>query len=683
MSRAAIRCAVVALSLAAIPGSSRSVMPVVDGAGRSFFRMGPTSLFDPRLAEIRRASVSWATRTGPDRRVVDLVCLVPDLATFLEAIAAWDESQMFPILIDDADLSLKFLKAFRPTRIVTYSGAAPPIAEDQLWDRAVDAVGRSWVRESRARGPFPRGDTVPSSQGPTPPGIVVSAPSSATLAGAVALAAGRFQPLLRWEPSQGYSTVLEQAEAVRLADELGARIADRIPHAEQLGDDCDFITLAGDYPYRYRTRGGACAFDDLIGRSQLTGRRWAYSGRLIGSPAAAVYQAMCSLFLHPETALLFNAYSETEVPWSLYHMRTAAGLLGPLLPLRHRVGPEQTDIAGWHRAFDPINQFGFLLLNSSGYPRQFSIQGGSGWTADIPTSLPTVVVPIHSTSAMAPTDPDTIAGRWLANGAYLFYGSMNEPYLPSFRTPTLIASLIAEGLPLIAAVRQTEPETFGCPWRLVYFGDPLYRILPTGPRHPRLSWSVLPELCDTETSPSPPAQAPDGAKLEWARRTVLAGLRKNERVSRPVDPVPILLSIRRERLTPPQCVLYDKLLADRLEQPVLAAGLRAMLDQIPPGAMTPSLHRRLESRRMSELHAALADGDLMTAARAWDALIRSDVFPEVTTEITAMVARLANTRDRLVQWRNQLRSTREALRASPISTVVEEELRRVDSALVR
>ena len=38
------------------------------------------SLFDPRFDEVRRASVAWDRRSGPEREVVDLVCLVPDVA---------------------------------------------------------------------------------------------------------------------------------------------------------------------------------------------------------------------------------------------------------------------------------------------------------------------------------------------------------------------------------------------------------------------------------------------------------------------------------------------------------------------------------------------------------------------------------------------------------------------------
>src|SRR3954452_13264297 len=67
---------------------------------------GPGAAVTPvnrSLEELQRTWVTWQRRPGPERRVVDMVCLVPDLPTFLEAIATWDEGHAFPILIDDVE----------------------------------------------------------------------------------------------------------------------------------------------------------------------------------------------------------------------------------------------------------------------------------------------------------------------------------------------------------------------------------------------------------------------------------------------------------------------------------------------------------------------------------------------------------------------------------------------------
>ncbi len=105
-----------------------------------------------------RASVTWDNRPGPARQVVDVVCLVPDVPTFLDALATWDSSHWFPILLDDAEYSLKFLRAFRPSRIVRFPKKVEPAAGEDLWKRAVAAIGRSWTTDDSAA---PAGDARP------------------------------------------------------------------------------------------------------------------------------------------------------------------------------------------------------------------------------------------------------------------------------------------------------------------------------------------------------------------------------------------------------------------------------------------------------------------------------------------------------------------------------------------
>ncbi len=103
----------------------------------------------------------------------------------------------------------------------------------------------------------------------------------------MALAAGRFQPLVRLEPVTASSSpgeplgrsrprtfhdVLSLAEARRFARLIEALAATITGSYNQLGDRCDFLTLAGDWPYRYfndEESGvvhGEHALDDLIGR---------------------------------------------------------------------------------------------------------------------------------------------------------------------------------------------------------------------------------------------------------------------------------------------------------------------------------------------------------------------------------------------------------------------------------
>ena len=175
---------------------------------------GPTRLDDPRLATLRNAAESWRRKTGPKRQVIDQVCLVPNEVAFLEAIAAWDERFFFPILIDEPAWTLPFLRVFRPAKVVRYAGRgqtatarsdggslnAPPDL-DRRWAGALDAVSHAWSGPSDSQRVLPASDLPPRHVGAIAPGVVLAESNASMLAGAVALAAGRFQPLVRFQVS--------------------------------------------------------------------------------------------------------------------------------------------------------------------------------------------------------------------------------------------------------------------------------------------------------------------------------------------------------------------------------------------------------------------------------------------------------------------------------------------------
>ena len=241
----------------------------------------PASLFDPRLEPLRLASANWEVRQGPARSVVDQVCLVPDLPTFLEAISTWDRSHYFPILFDDVDSTARFLRAFRPARIIRMPRTARPTGDPGLWDRAVAAVGASWMEGARAVA-LP-GNVVPRAVGQTPPGVVISSPKASMLAGAVALAAGRFQPLVKLDCPRRYADILDLDEFREFRQQVETTVKAVAPNFAQLGDDCDFVTVAGDWPYRYRdAKGEVEATDDGLCRikenEKRLGVRWAADG---------------------------------------------------------------------------------------------------------------------------------------------------------------------------------------------------------------------------------------------------------------------------------------------------------------------------------------------------------------------------------------------------------------------
>ncbi len=643
--------------------------------------LAPASLFDPRLETIRRASVTWDTRSGPERAVIDQVCLVPDVPTFLEAITTWDRGHAFPILFDDVESSFRFIRAFHPARVIRYPKAGAPIPGEKLWGRALAVIGSSWSVGGES-GPAPPGDAVPRSLGPTPPGVVLSSPEAPMLAGAVALAAGRFQPLVRLDHQRHYGDLLSSDEFGSFDRDLTWAVRDKVPLYADLGDECDFLTIAGDWPYRCRdAKGEVNAVDDRLGRSVGSEQRWAFAGRLMGGPTESVYRAMCSLFLQPDSAVMFNGYDEKALPWSDYSMRAASIRLSRVLPTSQVSGERQAGIDGWHETFDPLNKHGLILINSHGSPTVFNLRGGPASAADIPLGVPSAVLMIHSFSAADPADPATIAGRWLANGAFAFFGSMNEPFLAAFRNPPLVADLLAEDLPVVAAVRATLAEPYGTPWRLVFLGDPLFRIRPKALARPRLaSWGPSSRWPAYEESPRPPGGA-DAGLFSWALQAAIARLAAGKDDPAPDDIAEALLGIRRDRLPGSFRSVHDALLVDILLQARKRGALRSRIAAIPPAERSPALRRSFETLLAIELSFNLAKGDASKARGVWSETIRSDANHEFKEQATARVGTLADSPVRRQDWADLLRRTLRDRPKSPEANTLAAELKRVEEIL--
>ncbi len=633
----------------------------------------PVAFFDPRLATLRNASLSWELRVGPKRAVIDQVCLVPDIPTFLEAIASWDQTKWFPILIDDVPTTAKFLRAFRPSKVVRFPRKVDPIGAEALWQAATAAVGKSWSMDDTRATP---GDELSTKLGPTPPGLVFSTPTSPSLAGAVALAAGHYQPLVRWDPKYDLTKVPDEGEAKRLAAELEAVVSKVTPEYHQLGDSCDFLTLAGPYPFRYNTREGAFAFDDLIGRESSTNTRWAFAGRLLGDARESVYRAMCALFLQPETALLFNTYDRNP-PWNEYSMDRAAKVLANRFQVTLKAPPEAR-LSEWQRLVGPGNGYGLIMLNSSGGPSGWTIHGGPGQTADMPISFPSVVLTVHSFSGVDPLSIDTIAGRWLAGGAYIYFGSMNEPYLSSFRTPTLVSALIDEGLPLGAVMRQSQLEAFGQPWRLVYLGDPLYRFeTKLATQTPRLpAESSFPAYT---ASPFAAVPRDSNSLLAWCLKTSI--VRWASRNPRTDDVMQVLLGLPRLDLEPPLRPILDKMLVEILLNAGRRAELRAKLVKIPADERGPEFKLAYESTYVHDVELAVQSRDVARARRLFEEVVKSPISPELKGTLTDRLASISDSIPTMTEWRDRLQTLLRELGSAPEAESLRESLKKIEEKL--
>ncbi len=704
---------------------------------------------DPRLAYLREPSAHWRRFQGPERLVIDQVCLVPDVPTFLAAIAGWDERHFYPILIDAPQWTLPFLRAFRPARIVRCAAASPAAIETtgnashDRWQDALAAVSRGWVHETPKTVQLPPASAFPRQAGATPPAAVLSHPDSPSLAAAVALAAGRFQPLLRLEPmtvagglrkarigpeTLGFNDAPTEAEAVVFARRVEARIAPLAASHANLGDDLDFLTLAGDWPYRYQADSGKgilhgeAALDDLIGRVlppdsydvEQARLRWAFTGRILGDPPASVYRAMAALFLQPETALFWDTY-DGGPKWDDYATTAAATTLGVIRPESGAVvarSGDGADLASWHRLFRPVDRFNLLIMNSSGAPREFAIRRGPGRPSDVPFGGPSIVSMIHSFSAAFPDDPSTIAGRFLDHGAYIYFGSMFEPYLSAFRTPRLLSQLIVAQVPLGAALRSGPYERFGLPWRLVYLGDPLYRVRPTSSLYGpvRMDPEAWDEIDGGQATPPTtmiepgPRRATDADAADTVARcldVVLLSLRGPSHEERPTSDAPaslappdgldlrkLLDSVDRNRLDPRRRAILDELTIDQSTTAGDSWPLLQRLLRIPPLDRSPRVWRAVETTAMSRLAELARADDFDAALDFWsDQVLRpwppGSVFPSHLTQRFAAVAdtspvRLRRYRNRLADALN-LASTR--VPAAPQTSVLADELKRVDAAM--
>jgi hypothetical protein len=482
--------------------------------------------------------------------------------------------------------------------------------------------------------------------------------------------------MVRLDSPHRFADVLTDVDA--FSDALDGALRAAVPDFARLGDDCDFLTLAGDYPYSYAKPPNTLAVDDRIGRSR-DGRRWAFAGRLTGDAKRSVYAAMCSLFLRPESAVLFDSYSETAMPWKLWSLRPVLTRLGPILPTRYVNEPRAT-LAGWHAAFDaPGRPPGLTFINSHGQARSFAVNGAIAHALDVMPSPPTAVSMIHSYSAADPNDPDTIAGRWLAQGAFLYHGSMNEPQLPAFRLPGVAAELLAVGVPFAAAVRPMPGEPYGEPWKLVVLGDPLYALPRPEDRRARfLDYPTPPAWVVYAATPPPAPDAPEAARLAWAVNAALVQTTASAADSSD-GIVAVLRSVDRARLPEALRPIHDELLAVVLYQTGRFDGVRAAVTAVPKAERSPTAARLAFSASLAEFSRAVAAQDFERAAGAWSALARSEADAEFKKSVTARLAPLADTPSRRDTWRARLRA---ALEAGDAREVFAEELKRVEALIV-
>ena len=446
----------------------------------------PVAIPSPAAARSAIALGARVRETQKNAEVIPTLVIVTDGASYLDAISHWTPELRFPVLIDDgsvlsSDNIARFIRAFQPTEVVRYqaSGAAAN------WTPGAPAIDRPlakvWGAESTD---IEKLKTAWAAKSHEPPGIVVANEKDGAWTAAIALAAARGQPLI-WIDDTQAPRDLHKWWAVEEAAKLEKFLQDTCAKTglawSDLGDTLDTVTLCGSFPNIIQVSPkDVRALTDCIGRLRLDGpARWAWSGQIFGNPSEAAYRAMCPLFLSNDEAWLFDSYPKSP-PWSDYSLAQAKTSLSAAFKSALTESPGAGASMWREKTQRPISP-GLIFVNSKGNSDFFELESGYGYCGDVPTLLkPAALHFIHSWSLQSPGSRDTLGGRWLERGVYLYFGSVNEPTLAAFTPCPQVAELLVKGAVFSGAARRDV----GPAWRLTVLGDPLATVIPgaVGPK---------------------------------------------------------------------------------------------------------------------------------------------------------------------------------------------------------
>jgi hypothetical protein len=405
---------------------------------------------------------------------VDQVVLVPDAAAYLEELSRWSPRGRWPVLFEDDHLAPMFIRRFRPAHVIRRGPAAggTAIEQSRLEATVVGAWGGDPDQE-RMRPVFDR-------LGHVPPGVVVASVRDPAWTAAVALAAGRGQPIGWLDESFGRpNQAIDPRTLSRLQAAVDSLVAATGYAHEALGDAIDAITLCRAVGGRVdlAAPGGRPeirAVTDMLGRLN-NGRRYAFTGWIFGDEARCAYAAMSALFLARERFLLVNTYPRHGA-WGAYGIDAAAELLSKRGWRAEAADGDAAGLRAWLEMLPGGISADVVVMNTKGNTSFFDLADGRAYCGDVPMlDEPAAVHFTHSWSMASPESPGTVAGRWLAHGAYAYVGSTQEPTLSAFLPPELLAGRWVQGVPWLIGARRWD----GSPaWKVNTFGDPLMLCRP-------------------------------------------------------------------------------------------------------------------------------------------------------------------------------------------------------------
>lgn len=420
-------------------------------------------------------------------KVRPVVVLVRNESEFADAVAAWRlPEECFPVLIDDgSDLGreniARFVRAFLPRAVLRWDASQRGAAGGGT-DLPADPAARAAKLSSVVFGAWESEDfagmkSAMEEVGSEPVGVVYASPTDPAWTAAITLAAGRGQVLAWLDPSlvgggaPGDTMAPQQLASLITAIEDGAKATEL--KWEELSDDIDAITLCANAPSKIKGHGSGgieqtmALTDRLARRPDLT--RWGYAGQVFGDAGTAAYRAMSSVFLGVESAWAFDGYEFDQLT-GRYNLKPIMEILTGT-PVKLAFDPARSSANDFRGASRGGISSALAYINTKGQMWNFEFSPGKLYSFDVPMlNFPAVVHFTHSYSAQVVHHRSSVAGRWLENGAYCYYGSVDEPYLSAFVPgPDFFRRFFLFGGPFSCSARY-EIAPLG---KLNVFGDPL------------------------------------------------------------------------------------------------------------------------------------------------------------------------------------------------------------------
>ncbi len=424
--------------------------------------------------------------------VLDQVVLVRDEASYIAEIARWTPKSRWPVLFEDDAFAPRFIRAFHPSVVLRRAPAADAAPADPAARRAAieAAIVRAWDG-------IPGTDTIDGAfkkRKLVPVGLVAASASDPAWTAALALAAGRGQPIA-WieQPLGGTPGSVIDASAFALLDTSVRKAMEETGRSwSALGDDLETFTLCRNAALKVTLAsppGGRnpqlpqdaapLSLTDALCR-QPDGSRYAFAAQIFGDRTRAASMAMCSLFLARNDIWMFDGYANRSGSgFALYGFeRTSPVFLEQGFTTRAWSGKEGT-LPAWRALLYGGIKPDVLFLNSSGNADFFELGSTAmTWAVDVPVlQKPMALSMVHSFSLQSADDPSTVGARWLDHGVYAYAGSVQEPFLNAFIPPQLIAQRLGGYAPFLIATRQWQGDMLPQVWRIATLGDPLMTLL--------------------------------------------------------------------------------------------------------------------------------------------------------------------------------------------------------------